>query len=79
VNRKENLAFLGLGGLGLLLGGVGFVLADDDLRESVRRFMASLEHRLRHAPEKLNEWNDAAQQQLSNIQDTLQKLQSSLE
>jgi hypothetical protein len=79
VNRKENLAILGLGGLGLLLGGVGIVLADEQLRESARLLISSLATRLRRAPEKLNEWNDAAQLQLASIQETLQKVQSSLE
>jgi hypothetical protein len=79
VNRKENIAILGFGGLGLVLGGVGFALADDDVRESVWRFISSLEHRVRRAPEKLNEWNEAAQQQLQSIQDTLLKVQAALE
>ena len=62
------LTVLGIGGLGALL-----------LSEAGRRSLEWLFDRLDEAPERLAEWNDAAQSELEKIQTALNELSDTLQ
>lgn len=62
------LTVLGLGGMGILL-----------LTERGRDMMRWLSDGLEQAPERLAEWNDAAQEELDYIQDALNRIAESIE
>ncbi len=61
------LAVLGVGGLGVLL-----------LSEGGRRRLHWALEQAHRAPETLQDWNDAAQQELDRIQSALNQVASSL-
>ena len=73
--RIENLAALGLGSLGIVLGGVGILLFSDRGRNMIR----TAAERIWHAPDQLQVWNEAAQRELERIQQTLNHLAETLE
>jgi hypothetical protein len=56
-------------------GGVGAFLASPKGRETLRRWLAVWAE----APERWDEWNDAAQTELDRIQATLNQIAQSLE
>ena len=73
--RYENLAAWGLGSLGVVLGGVGVLLFSD----RGRRMLRSAGEKIWHAPDQLGLWNEAAQQELDRIRETLNHLAKTLQ
>lgn len=71
----RQLATLGLGGLGLLMGSLAVMLFSTRGRRILRSVAAHLED----APSHFEEWNEAAQRELERIQNALDKLASSLQ
>ena len=57
------------------VGGVGAFLYTDKGRETARRWMA----RLQNAPERWDEWNESAQEELENIRTAVNQIAQSLE
>ncbi len=72
--RNENLAALGLGGLGVLLGGVGVLL----LSGSGRNMIKTIGEKVWEAPERLKMWNETAQRELERIQQALNHVAETL-
>lgn len=72
--RNENLAALGLGGLGVLLGGVGVLL----LSGSGRNMIKTIGEKVWEAPERLKMWNENAQRELERIQQALNHVAETL-
>jgi hypothetical protein len=73
--RHENLAALGLGSLGVVLGGVGVLLFSD----RGRRMLRTAGERIWHAPSQFELWNESAQEELERIKDTLNQLAKTLQ
>ena len=73
--RNENLAAWGLGSLGVVLGGVGVLLFSG----RGRRMLRSASEKIWHAPDQLELWNEAAQQELDRIRETLNHLAKTLQ
>ena len=73
--RHENLAALGLGGLGVLVGGVGVLLFSGRGRSILR----TIAERVWEAPERLKVWNETAQRELERIQRALNHVAESIE
>ena len=73
--RYENLAAWGLGSLGVVLGGVGVLLFSD----RGRRMLRSAGEKIWHAQDQLGLWNEAAQQELDRIRETLNQLAKTLQ
>ena len=73
--HNENLAALGLGGLGVLLGGVGVLIFSDKGRSMLRGTM----EKIWHAPGQFHAWNESAQRELDRIQETLNQVAKTLQ
>lgn len=56
------------------VGGVGAFLYTDKGRETVHRWMA----RLQNAPERWDEWNESAQEELENIRAAVNQIAQTL-
>ena len=72
--RNDNLAALGLGSIGVVLGGVGVLLFSGRGRSILRTAL----EKIWHAPDQLQVWNESAQRELDRIQETLNHLAKTL-
>jgi hypothetical protein len=72
--EKSKQITYGLGGLGVLLGGVGVLLASTRGREVLRRISFHLER----APQTLEQFAQATQVELDEIQQTLDQIAARL-
>ncbi len=73
--RHENLAALGLGGLGVLMGGVGVLLFSG----RGRSILKTIAEKAWETPERLKVWNETAQRELERIQRALNHVAESIE
>jgi len=71
--EKKQFTF-GMGGLGVLLGGLGYLLVSDRGRQIVRGISRHLEH----APDNMAQFADATQAELERIQETLDQIAARL-
>jgi hypothetical protein len=71
--EKKQFTF-GMGGLGVLLGGLGYFLVSDRGRQIVRGISRHLEH----APDNMAQFADATQAELERIQETLDQIAARL-
>lgn len=74
MDRNKQFTF-GLGGLGVLLGGVGFLLVSERGREIIR----SVSRHIEEAPKNLEQLADATQIELTRIQQSLDQIAARLE
>lgn len=70
-NRNLSIAMLGLGGLGVL----GLLAAGTDRGRGIVR---ALIEGFTEAPDRIHEWNEAAQGELENIQNAINELADAL-
>lgn len=73
--NDRQLATLGLGGLGLLMGSLAVML----FSSRGRRMLGRVAQQLENAPSHFDEWNEAAERELARIQNALDKLATSLQ
>ena len=73
--QKSKQITYGLGGLGVLLGGVGVLLASERGREILRKVTFHIEN----APESLEQFAGATQAELDRIQQTLDQIAARLQ
>jgi len=73
--RHGNLAALGLGSLGVVLGGIGVLLFSD----RGRRMLRTAGERIWQAPDRFEFWNEPIQDELERIKDTLNQLSKTLQ
>ena len=72
---QENLAALGLGSLGVVLGGIGVLLFSD----RGRRMLRTAGERIWHAPDQFESWNESIQDELERIKETLNQVSKTLQ
>jgi hypothetical protein len=72
---QENLAALGLGSLGVVLGGIGVLLFSD----RGRRMLRTAGERIWHAPDRFEFWNESIQDELERIKETLNQVSKTLQ
>jgi hypothetical protein len=73
--HRQNLAALGLGSLGVMLGGVGILLFSD----RGRRMLRIAAERIWQAPDQFGSWNESIQEELERIKETLNQLAETLQ
>lgn len=73
VDRNKSLLILGLSGAGVLVGTIAFALTSSRVREQL---WSALKQLSRH---NVRGWNEAAQQELTRIQQTIVELRRALD